>query len=318
MRNDLKRLAVATCIGMFLVVIMGALVTKTESGLGCGNEWPLCNGRFVPSYSIPSIIEYSHRFVSGIVGLLVLATLIAVWRKVKRRDARLYAASTFFFTMLQAALGALAVKWPQSPPVLALHFGFSLLAFAGTLLLVLALRQYDPGRSPQAELERFRLAVRDLASRSRPGAVFRNAVWGITLYSYAVIYLGAYIRHTESSGGCAGWPLCNGQLVPELSGATGIVFLHRIGAVLLLVLSAWLAYAAKRSEQPKEIRAASAWALYFVLLQILSGAFVTWTLGYDWFLMASLIHAVIIAGLFGTLCYLSVLMLHVKRGQLQV
>lgn len=315
MHNFVKRLAIVTCIGMFLVVVMGTLVTKTESGLGCGSEWPLCNGRFVPAYSIPSIIEYGHRFVSGIDGLLVVITLAVVWWKVRRADARWYASITFFFTMLQAALGAMAVVWPQSPPVKALHFGFSLLAFAATLLLVLSVWRYEPGQTPEAELARHRQSIREMAQRSASSAVFRWIVWGTALYSYAVIYLGAYVRHTKSSGGCGGWPLCNGELVPELSGATGIVFVHRMGAALLLVMVIWIAYRARRKEQPGQIRTASAWSLYFVLLQIISGAFVTWSLGSDWFLLASLIHGIIISALFGTLCYLSVLLLLVKRGR---
>ena len=55
---QVKWLAAATSIGMFLVLVNGALVTKTESGRGCGDDWPLCNGKFVPAYTLESMIEY--------------------------------------------------------------------------------------------------------------------------------------------------------------------------------------------------------------------------------------------------------------------
>ena len=70
MRRSLKWLAVATTIGMILVLLGGALVTKTDSGMGCGRSWPLCNGEFVPTDITPElIIELAHRLVSGGVGI---------------------------------------------------------------------------------------------------------------------------------------------------------------------------------------------------------------------------------------------------------
>lgn len=315
MNKHLKRLAVWTCIMMFLVLVMGALVTKTESGRGCGDDWPLCNGKFVPAYTIESFIEYSHRFVSGITGLLVLAAFLAARRYSKRRDVRFYAGGALLFTVVQAIMGAFAVMWPQSPPVLALHFGFSLIAFACTLLLVVVTRDYDPALAPDEAAAKHRTALSDLSRRAPGAARMRNMAWLVTLYCYAVVYLGAYVRHTKSSGGCGqDWPLCNGELIPDLTGATGIVFVHRLGAVLLLLLVGWLAYEAKQSRHPKEIRTYASWSFYLVLLQVGSGAFVTSSLGSDWYLLAGLIHAVLIAGLFGTLSYLSALTLLIARS----
>ncbi|MGI8405293.1 MAG: COX15/CtaA family protein, partial [Thermomicrobiales bacterium] len=66
-----KRLAILTAAGMFLVLLMGANVTATGSGEGCGNDWPLCHGRFLPGDYRASIIEYSHRIVTGAEGFLV-------------------------------------------------------------------------------------------------------------------------------------------------------------------------------------------------------------------------------------------------------
>ncbi|WP_409347278.1 COX15/CtaA family protein [Paenibacillus sp. MBLB4367] len=293
---------------MFLVLLMGALVTKTESGRGCGDDWPLCNGKFVPAYTIDSMIEYSHRFVTGIVGLIVFAAFLVVLRRSKRLDAKIHASGVLFFTIVQAALGAMAVMWPQSSAVLALHFGISLLAFAFTVLLYFAIREENKQDSSGAG------AKRPQPSGWNPGAVqvakgFRRLVWLTLAYCYVVVYLGAYIRHTESSGGCVGWPLCNGEVVPELSGATGVVFMHRVGALLLFIVIAFLAYASSKSDMPKRIKLSGKWALYLVALQVFSGAFVTFAFGSDWYLLASLLHTVIISCLFSILCYLSVIVI---------
>lgn len=73
---------------MFLILAMGALVTKADAGRGCGDEWPLCHGKFVPAHTISSFIEYSHRLVVGIVTIILIATFILVFRYVKRKDAK--------------------------------------------------------------------------------------------------------------------------------------------------------------------------------------------------------------------------------------
>ncbi len=297
---QVKWLAAATSIGMFLVLVNGALVTKTESGRGCGDDWPLCNGKFVPAYTLESMIEYSHRAVTGIVGILVLLTFIAVYRAYgKRSEPLVHASGIAFFTVLQAILGAMAVKWEQSSAVMALHFGFSMIAFSFTVLLLLVIRRGRPGAaSVQPDAAALHVV--------RPG--FRLLVWGSAVYSYAVVYLGAFVRHTDSSGGCDGWPLCNGEVIPELSGATGIAFIHRVGALLMLLLLIWLAaYANRTYPQNSEIRKLSNLTLLLVILQVISGAFVVLTLdSANWYVLASLVHTAIIAVLFSVLSYLSI------------
>ncbi|WP_282940756.1 COX15/CtaA family protein [Paenibacillus sp. RC67] len=296
----LKWFSFASMYGMLLILIMGALVTKTESGRGCGDDWPLCNGKFVPAYTIESIIEYSHRFVTGIVGMILLVTLILVLRYSHRKDAKWFVSLAMFFTILQAILGAMAVMWPQSSATLALHFGISLVAFALTLLLALV-------------YTRFGSMLSETNHSLSPG--IKWAIWIITIYCYGVVYLGAFVRHTNSAGGCIGWPLCNGQVIPELSGATLIVFIHRLGAILMLLLIVWFYLNVKAKMGTRNnIYQAGKWALIFVVLQIFSGGYVTLSMGYDWYLLASMLHTILISCLFGILCYLCVLTLQGRRG----
>ncbi|MFE5323943.1 heme A synthase [Paenibacillus sp. NPDC056579] len=295
----LKWSSFASMYGMLLILIMGALVTKTESGRGCGDDWPLCNGKFVPAYTIESIIEYSHRFVTGIVGMILLVTTILVFMYSRRKDAKWFVSLAMVFTILQAILGAIAVIWPQSSATLALHFGISLIAFALTLLLALVYTRYGTVFT---------------GKKGTMTAGIQWGVWLIAIYCYVVVYLGAFVRHTESSGGCIGWPLCNGQVIPELSGATLIVFVHRLGAILLFVFIAWFFLAVRaRMNSTDNTYQASKWALILVVLQILSGGFVTLSMGYDWYLLASMLHTILISCLFGIICYLCVLTLQAGK-----
>src|SRR6202158_821184 len=106
----MRALAVLTTVGMFVVLVMGATVTNTGSAEGCGRSWPLCNGQFVPEFTVSTAIEYSHRAVTGVEGLLVVAltaVMLRLWRK--DRQAVVLALLMFVTLMLQAGLGAGAV-----------------------------------------------------------------------------------------------------------------------------------------------------------------------------------------------------------------
>ena len=296
-----KMMAIVTCIGMFIVLLQGALVTQTESGRGCGDDWPLCHGKFVPAYTLESIIEYSHRIISGVVGLLVIATTIAIFLRLRQRDVRIYAVGALFFTLLQAALGAAQVMNPQSDVILALHFGFSLLAFTFTLLIVTAVN--DALKAERAQ---------ETGEQSIPAAVvtrrFQFAVWLTTLYTYFVVYTGALTSHKDAAGGCLGFPLCNGEFIPSsLSGVTAVAFTHRTSAYLLFIFILILAlFARKAYASVSEIRQGATWSLVLVIGQLASGALMIALLGTDAYIFATLLHTIIIAVLFAVLSYLSI------------
>jgi cytochrome c oxidase assembly protein subunit 15 len=184
---QLKWLSYTTCLVMFLALLGGAVVTKTGSGLECGNEWPLCNGKLIPAYTVGSLIEYTHRLFSGLAGLMSLASMFAFWRYARdRKDQLAYALLTLIFVVVQGGMGALAVVGPQSAAVMALHMGFSLIAFASSLMLALgARRMYVSGEENSA------------AAVPKVSRAFRNLTWFTALYSYIVVYIGAYVSHTD-------------------------------------------------------------------------------------------------------------------------
>jgi len=294
LKRSVSLVTLLSCIGMFLVLLAGTIVTKTDSGRGCGDDWPLCNGKFIPAYTLESMIEWSHRFVSGIVGILVVAAFVLVWRHMKsRKDAVFYAAMALAFTIIQAILGAMAVVWPQSDAVLAIHFGISLIAFASTLLLVVAVRR----KSDQLPI------VTGVYS-----AGYRALNYFSVIFCYIVVYLGAYVRHTESFGGCPDWPLCNGQIIPELSGPTGIAFAHRVAALIMFILIVWLyVWTMRIKSMPGYMQTAAKVALLSVILQVLSGGLVTFALSdEDIFIFTALLHNMIIGALFSVQCYMAI------------
>src|SRR5438128_6636525 len=120
----LRWLAAIACGGMLLVLVMGAAVTNTGSGEGCGRSWPLCNGQFVPEFTVSTAIEYSHRAVTGVEGMLiVLLALVMVLEWRRSREVQVLVPLMLGSLVLQAGLGAAAVMMPESPAVLASHLG---------------------------------------------------------------------------------------------------------------------------------------------------------------------------------------------------
>src|SRR5438309_10221069 len=73
MTRRYTQLAWAAAACTYLLIILGAIVRITGSGLGCGEHWPLCNGRLFPPLDLPTWIEWSHRLAAGLVTILVAA-----------------------------------------------------------------------------------------------------------------------------------------------------------------------------------------------------------------------------------------------------
>jgi len=95
-----------------LVILWGAVVRATGSGAGCGNHWPLCNGQVVPlSPRLDTVIEFTHRCMTGGATFVVLALLIWTFRAtVKGQAARAAAVISTILLVNEAILGALLVK----------------------------------------------------------------------------------------------------------------------------------------------------------------------------------------------------------------
>jgi heme a synthase len=280
----LRLLSVVTTAIMAVVLLQGALVTNTGSGQGCGSTWPLCDGEWFPAMNLHSWIEYSHRAVSGLAGILVLIMAVWAWRALGRsREAAWLAVASVFFIGVQAALGAAAVVWPQPKAILALHFGISLVSFASVFLL--AVLVFQRGRQQ--------------AAPPPPGPFFR--LWSLLLFAYAylVVYLGAFVRHSGASLACTDWPLCNGAVIPELTGLVGAHFMHRVAAGLLVLLLGWFAWKV-RAERPDLARAAAV-SFALVVLQALSGATVVLS-GLS--LGSQTLHGGLIIILFASLSYM--------------
>jgi heme a synthase len=144
---------------LWLIVVTGAAVRLTDSGLGC-RHWPGCEaGHPLPAKSGHAFIEFGNR----LFGALTIATTLLVWLAARRTPAlsrRLERLSLVIFlgTLLQAPIGLLAVASDLRWPIVMLHLLLSIALLGGATLLALEVRSVQVGRvEPLVPLELRRL-----------------------------------------------------------------------------------------------------------------------------------------------------------------
>ena len=289
----LKWFAVASTIGMLLILLGGALVTKTDSGMGCGRHWPGCNGQLIPDEITPEVlIEFSHRLVTGTVGILIVILAIWSWKSIGHiRETKFLSIMAVFFLILQALIGAAQVLWGQGDFILALHFGISLLSFASVLLLTLLIFEVD---------QKFD------ADKIKIGKPLKWHTIGVSIYSYIVVYTGALVRHTNSELACLDWPLCqNDKFGLPATSYEWIQMGHRTAAALIFIWIAIIAIHVIKNYKHQRVFYWG-WIIAFILVtsQVLSGMTVVLT---RLNLFIALLHSLLISLLFGLLAYMILL-----------
>lgn len=91
-----------------IVIIWGVFLRASKSGDGCGQYWLTCHGEVIPSApQLKTVIEFSHRIMSGLDFFVVLILVIWAFKKFNRSDqVRRFAAVSFVFIITEALIGA--------------------------------------------------------------------------------------------------------------------------------------------------------------------------------------------------------------------
>ena len=107
----LRRFAWFVLVYNIIVILWGGVVRATGSGAGCGDQWPLCDGAAIPqSPQYHTMIEFTHRLMSGGALILILALLVWAWRATSKGHlARWTAGIALLLVINEAFLGALLV-----------------------------------------------------------------------------------------------------------------------------------------------------------------------------------------------------------------
>src|SRR5436305_8768535 len=139
------RVEILALAALALIVLTGAAVRLTGSGLGCP-DWPKCYGRTVAPLDSHAVIEYANRLLSGFVGLAVIAAGGLAWlRRPFRGHLALFGALLPLGVVGQAVLGGLVVRYHLAPGLVMSHFILSMMLLDAAFALAWC-STYEPGQ----------------------------------------------------------------------------------------------------------------------------------------------------------------------------
>lgn len=297
--RTLRSLALVTAVFAYALIVLGAVVRITGSGMGCGDHWPLCNGHLIPLLSdLPTVVEWSHRLAAaGVSGLVIALAAVAL---VKRRELGVAgpggplrpALLALLLLVIQVLLGAVTVWLELPPPVVTVHLATALGLLAA--VIVAGLRADHPAGPP-------------------PSAAAGKAVVAALGMSAVVLLLGGLTASTHAGSACLGFPLCSGRLWPSTeSGLAQIQWLHRLVAYALVLHLAALPFRFRRRRGSREVQRLAWAALGAALLQVaVAVLMVTRSLPAEW----RALHAAVGTAVWVALVWLGVRVLPWAAGR---
>ncbi len=138
------KVALVALGALALIVLTGAGVRLTGSGLGCP-DWPKCYGQTAPPLNTHAVIEFGNRVLTGFVGLAVIAASVLAWfRRPFRGHLALFGALLPLGVIGQAILGGEVVRHHLAPGLVMSHFILSMLLLDASFALAWCSR-YEPG-----------------------------------------------------------------------------------------------------------------------------------------------------------------------------
>jgi cytochrome c oxidase assembly protein subunit 15 len=293
-KNKYRKLVWITLFLTFDLIMFGAFTRLTDSGLGCP-DWPGCYGHANPLQAHEHIsaaqaamptgpvtvmkawIEMIHRYLAMGVGVLIVAMMLIAWRNWIRsahKDARFspwFPTVLFAFVCLQGAFGAWTVTMKLQPVIVTIHL------LLGLVLLALL--------TWMGALQSNHAPVGQAAAGLRTPAVLAMVLLVLQ------IALGGWVSTNYAALACTDFPLCHGQVLPQMDFSNGftlwrhlgktadgeylpfpaltaIHWTHRTFAFVVIAFVAWLAHKALRIDG---LRKTGRWLLIVIGVQLLTG-----------------------------------------------
>ena len=274
-----RRLAIAAAVAMGAIVVSGAAVRLTGSGLGCPT-WPRCTETSIASpLSYHGVVEFGNRVLTTVVGVYVVAVALAALRRApRRRDLTMLAWSLVGGFVGQAVIGGLSVLYDLAPPWVMAHFLLSMLMvwaalvlvhradpdwtpgpprvrrellvlgrlLVGTAGVVLVLGTVTTGTGPHAgdgaeKIARFALPLERVTQLHADAALLLTGLVVATLFAVRLTDASATVRRrSHLLAGAVGLQVAIGYTQYFLDLPAGVVELHVAGATLLWAATLWL------------------------------------------------------------------------------
>jgi protoheme IX farnesyltransferase len=252
-----QKLAAVTVATTLLLVTIGVIVRATDSGLGCP-DWPLCKGQLIPAFGdYKAWLEWIHRDVAVILGILVLGLPILAWRDHRERRSLFWLGVVAVLLVgFQAWLGEETVRLGNSGESVTAHLA-SAMALLGLLVYILARSFYPAHVGGRGASQRFTLLA---------------AFGAVT--TFALLLFGSHVTATPNAALVfPDWPLMGGSLFPAITSVDSAQVLHRYVAVIvgLIVVGIGLIAWQTQRDHPTTVRLALVAAVLLPIEVVVGG-----------------------------------------------
>ncbi len=255
-----KRLTLATAFSIWMLIVLGGMVRVTESGRGCGDSWPMCNGHLFPSFEYHELVEWNHRLFATLVGGLMILTIgsTVLWYRKPRRVLfmALLAGLTY---VAQAVLGGITVLLHLDHTWVAAHMGNSMLLMASVVLLAFFARESELGTGERNKTLRY-LSL------------------GVLVWTYIALFTGSAVIGNNADLACPEWPQCSASNPLPDNWPEWVNFGHRLAVgfsdVLMLALGVLVLRSSRRTDGRVIWTGRLLAGLY--ISQVFLGAFTIW------------------------------------------
>jgi heme o synthase len=257
MTTRVYRLALATVLATLALIALGSIARLHPAGSGCGNDWPRCNGSWLPPLGWEPLVEYAHRGVALAVIVFAAATaVVAVRAPGTSQWVRRFALASIGVILLQSAIGGYAAVWGAPAGIATLHLALAMLFLSCAVATLTATAAQRGAPEWLAGLGRVTVPPAD-----RLFALVAALGAGV---AYALVMFGA---STSASGAfaCATWPLCGDA--QSLGAETAIHLGYRATAFLGTLAAVGTALLAWRREATSTARRLAAAAVLLVAVQ---------------------------------------------------
>ena len=269
--NLFKKITLFATIMAFCLIVLGAYVRLSDAGLGCP-DWPGCFGTLtVPEsqlaiekaqHTFPDQAiengkawkEMVHRYVAGLLGLLILSIGYLAYRNKKLlKVSILVPYSLLGIVFFQAMLGMLTVTLLLKPIIVSTH----LIGGMATLAILTYLSYEHFNKNSKLVLKK--------------SIIFYMARFGLILI-FMQIFLGGWTSTNYAGLACTDFPTCHGQWIPDmdfknafnifrnlgqtsegapisLNALQAIQWIHRIGAITVVIYFGYLSYVLMQYKQ---------------------------------------------------------------------
>jgi cytochrome c oxidase assembly protein subunit 15 len=246
-----RKLTFAALVSLAIIVVTGALVRLTDSGLGC-SDWPRCNAsKVIDVSSSHAAIEQINRLFTGLVALaVVLAVAGSLVRVPRRRDLTWLSLSLVVGVIGQAVVGGIVVLTDLNPIAVQQHFLLSMVILAAAL--------YLHRRATLGEGERWAPSVEPATMR---------LVWAVTGLATLALVTGTIVTGTGPHSGQH-----KGEYVRRFGFTiTSVARVHSTTVIVMLAVALLLVWRLRTSPDRRRLENALSGVLFLGFLQGLVG-----------------------------------------------